>query len=227
MSRTAKQVLLLVKWNRKSELCCKLLPGVLSIAIVSCTHDYFRHLFYLGVLLASEPLSGASQCCDWFLRVICSRAVGKPSPGPGASARLMQDDNCPKAQSPAHVQDCNDGQTAQATPEASFKPNDCDQSTEIQPQVKQRIAQTSRGTTQQAGRDNSSKYSQPVCRSSQPSAVGDLLTRTDWKAIRARSALLDIPSAELLKSLLDYADVVCEGSQEVRYLENAMQLNSP
>ena len=158
--------------------------------------------------------------------VIVSRAVGNPSPGPVASARLMKDDNCPKARSPAHAQDCNDGQTAQATPEAPFKPNDCHQPTETQLQAKGRIAQASRGTTQQAGRESSSKYSQPVCPSSQPSAVGDLLTRTDWKAIRARSALLDIPPAELLKSLLDYAEIVCEGSQEVRCLDNAMQLNS-
>ncbi len=109
-SKTAKQVSLVAKWDRKSDLCCKLLPGVLSIAIVSSTHDNFRHLFYWGVFLASEPLSGASQCCDWCRRVIRSRAVGKPSPGPVASARLIKDDdNCPRARSPAHVQDCNDG----------------------------------------------------------------------------------------------------------------------
>ena len=169
------------------------------------------------------PLPGASRCCDWFLEFIRSSAVGKPSPGPIASARFMKNDNCPKARSPPHVQDCNAGQTAQGTPEAPLKPNDCHQPTELQPQVKERIARASRGTTQQAGRQNSAKYSQPVCPSFQPSAVVDLLTRTDWKAIRARSALLDIPSAELLKSLLDYADVVCEGSQEVRCLDNAMR----
>ncbi|DBB03224.1 TPA: hypothetical protein ACH3X1_013293 [Trebouxia sp. C0004] len=126
----------------------------------------------------------------------------------------MKDDNCTKARSSAHVQDCNNGQTAQAIPGAPFKPNNCHQPTGIQPQVKERIAKASRGTTQQAGREDSSTYNQPLYPSSQPPAVGDLMTRTDCNAIRARSALLDIPSAELLNSLLDYADVVCEGSQK-------------
>lgn len=51
-------------------------------------------------------------------------------------------------------------------------------------------------------------HSLPVCMS-----PGSLLSQSSLEVVRARSSLLDIPSAELLDSILDFANAVCGDQQ--------------